>query len=128
MIMRPQQADEQGKGREDMKGLKEIDWNATQALLHGKVPKEWRLGPMQRTMLSTVLTGSSRPIRRLWKAGRWHQPWCPFCNKKCPETKHHIFWECPAVKAKSNARSAQVRRGHLEAGRHRSWMLRGLEA
>ena len=97
-----------------MHGSGIIDRIATRALMDGKVPKRMdgkvpkRLkvdGGYQKNVLLRVLTGASRPLRRLWHAGKWHGPTCPRCGKGCPEDKVHVFWECPRwEKRRSSAR------------------------
>ena len=82
-----------------MQGLQDIDIEAACAIWDGNVSKELRQQyPLEEgddRWLSKVLTGSSRPASRLYKAKVLPSPACPFCDTEEEETKEHCFWRCP---------------------------------
>ena len=82
----------------DMQGLAEIDERATTALWRGQEAKQRPLDQEGRRFLTKAVTGSFRPISRLYKAGIVGSPLCPFCAENGgtleEETKEHTFWRC----------------------------------
>lgn len=82
--------------REDMHGLERLDMVATSKPYRGKVPRHLKLAPPESRILSRILTGSFRPISRLYKARIADTPVCPWCDQGEEETKEHLFWQCPA--------------------------------
>lgn len=77
-----------------MEGLELIDVAATSALHRGKVGnKDKKVGPFEKRLLVSIITGAVRPRRRPWRVNGWHDPKCPFCGNK-----EHVWWKCEAWK------------------------------
>lgn len=87
------------KEREDHVGLETLDRQAAAALVRGCTIPALRVNTkLMRSLHADLLTGSFRPARRLWRAGRWHTPDCPCCahflGVLVPGAKRHVFWRC----------------------------------
>ena len=65
---------EDGKQRrEDMGGLVMLDIPAATALWRGRVKRNLKVHTAkERWLLADLITGAIRPMRRLWRAKRWH--------------------------------------------------------
>jgi hypothetical protein len=93
--------------RQDFEGLASPDLQATQALLHDKASKKFRVPPEEKKLLAAIVTGGIRPLSRLYKAKVVASPLCKFCDGNVEETKEHLMWGCPCWD--------EVRRPHLAA-------------
>lgn len=83
--------------RKDMEGLQIPDFQATTALLKGRVPYKLKIAEgAEKTILGSIISGAFIPLSGLTMATCWHDVRCPFCKMQVRENKIHVFWICPA--------------------------------